>query len=143
MANQSLGTLLALQTRRSKPSAFVEKEQFAANKGRCACEDFKRVTDFFHSAILEFSGAIIAGIDIRPAILGNGQNAKVAAILQTFRWKGGYDMRDPEHPYHGAWALFDAWCHDHDLVAHIDCQRGPAASEPWHRVFVSSKEREE
>lgn len=143
MANESLGTLLANHARRTKPAAFVEMEQSAANKGACACEDFKRVMDFFYDAMLEFSATILAGIDIRPAILGNGQNPKVAAILQTFRWKGGYDMRNSDHPYHGAWVLFDAWCREHDLVPHIDCQRGAAASEPWHRIFVSAKDSEE
>ena len=87
-------------------------------------------------AITEFTNSILAGIEIRPIALGKGNQEKVAAILQTFRWKDGYDIRSPTHPYHAVWVPFETWCHENGLVPEIGACTDVATKEPLKTITV-------
>lgn len=112
----------------------------ASDKGQCAERDLQLARDFFHQASTQFASEILAGVQPRPLVIGNGQNDKLATVLHTYRWKEGYDIRDATHPYNGVWRPFQAWCDANDLVAHLSCQRDSAGKERWYVMTVSPAE---
>ena len=134
MQSPSLGESLAMLKSMATPEGAAELRRIATAKGPCAVEDLTLVELFFRDAALAFTAAIIAGLLPRPISIGRGCNERVAATLQTFRWKNGFDIRTPEHPYHGLWSDFAAWCRRHDLAATLDGAQG--AKEPMFHVSV-------
>jgi hypothetical protein len=138
MTNPSLGDILRAREASKKAACLVELERKAQEKGPCAVVDLQYIKDFFHTAITEFTNAILAGIDIRPIALGKGNNEKVATILQTFRWKDGYDIRAPAHPYHAVWVPFETWCQENGLAAEIGACVDVATREPLKTISVKA-----
>jgi hypothetical protein len=110
MVAPSLGEMLRAQAACEKAKCLRELEQQAAERGVCAERDLQLVKDFFHQAVTQFASSILARAEVRPLVLGNGHNAKVAAILQSFRWRGDKDIRHSDHPYHAVWRPFQTWC---------------------------------
>jgi hypothetical protein len=135
MVAPSLGEMLRAQAGREKAKCLRDLEQKAAEKGACGERDLQLVKDFFHQAMTHFASSILARVEVRPLVLGNGNNAKVAAILQTFRWKADKDIRNSDHPYHAVWTRFQTWCDENDLNPEIEPRRD--RNEQWHIVTVS------
>lgn len=121
MLSPSLGESLAMLEAKAAPEGSAELRKLAMAKGPCAVEDLTLVELFFRDAALAFATAITAGLLPRPVAMGRGCNERVAATLQTFRWKSGFDIRSPEHPYHALWSDFAAWCRHHGLEPTLDC----------------------
>jgi hypothetical protein len=136
MLTPSLGELLRLQCSCERPHCLVELEQRAAETSLCAERDLASVKDFFHQAMTQFTTCILSRVDVLPMVLGNGHNTKVASILQTFRWKWDKDIRHSEHPYHGVWTPFQAWCEENDLHPEIAVRRNSTGKEQWHALTV-------
>lgn len=136
MSNESLGARLAALQAKGLPDELRALQQQARTHSPCATEDLTRVMDFFLDAMARFATAIAAGVPVRPVILGNGCNEKVASILQTFRWKHGYCMSEPGHPYHAVWGMFAAWCADHELAPAVERHCDEVRNEPWHTITV-------
>ena len=135
MSTPSLGRMLkALAC--TTPECLQKLERQAADKGQCAERDLQTLRDFFHHVSVEAAASIIAGLAPLPVVLGNGQHDKIAALLQTYRWKEGYDLRDPTHPYNGVWRPFQAWCDASELQVHIACQRDGAGKEKWYTLSM-------
>ncbi|MBB6187520.1 hypothetical protein HDE77_001884 [Rhodanobacter sp. MP7CTX1] len=120
MRSPSLGESLALLEAGTGSEGASELHRLATVKGPCAVEDFTLVELFFRDAALAFATAIAADILPRPVVIGRGCHERVATTLQTFRWKGGFDIRSPEHPYHAVWSDFAAWCRRHGLEATLE-----------------------
>jgi hypothetical protein len=139
MTTPSLGRLLQAQQCETE-DCLKELERQASGKGQCAEKDLQLVRDFFHQASTSFASSILAGVAPRPVILGNGKNDKVAAILQTYRWKEGYDIRDATHPYNGVWQPFQHWCDASDLRPSFSCRRDDAGKEKWYTLSVAPAE---
>jgi len=139
MTTPSLGLLLQAQQCETE-ECLKTLELQASGKGLCAEKDLQLVRDFFHLASTSFAGCILAGVAPRALVVGNGQNDKVAAILQTYRWKEGYDIRDATHPYHGVWQPFQRWCDNSDLQAMLSCQRDAGGKEKWYLLTVNPAE---
>ncbi|MGC1550085.1 MAG: hypothetical protein WA777_16300 [Rhodanobacter sp.] len=140
MSNPSLGDILRVREAAITASCLVELEKQAAEKGPCAVADLQLVKDFFHEAMTQFTNSILGHIEIRPLLLGKGKNEKVASILQTFRWKGSFDIRDSSHPYHAVWVPFQAWCDENGLRPEIgvNCMYTVGGGEQWHALTVKS-----
>jgi hypothetical protein len=85
------------------PECLRELERKAAQLGDCAERDLLQVQDFFHDALVQFTNCIVARTEVRPVVLGRNQNVAVAAILKSFRWKGGADIREESHSYNAVW----------------------------------------
>jgi len=113
-----------------------ELEQNAARKGVCAERDLQTVKDFFHRAITQFTTDILAHTDLRPVLLGNGQNDSVLAILQSYRWKNDNGMAQPTHPYHAAWLAFALWCEDNELEPVLAYRCDGLGKLSWHELTV-------
>lgn len=111
-------------------------ERKAATLGPCAQMDLLLVREFFQRACVDFASAILAGIAPPVIAIGNGSNEKIAAILQTYRWKDGEDIRTPTHPYHGLWRPFLAWCTANELEPGFACKRDAAGKERWFTLAV-------
>jgi hypothetical protein len=137
MSTLSLGEMLRVQEACEKARCLVDLEQQASLKGPCAEHDLQLVQDFFHQAETRFTSSILARVDVRPQVLGHGQNTAVAAILQTFRWTETYNIGDPDHPYHGVWKPFLAWCDENDLRPEIKKLHNAAGKEHWYVLTVS------
>lgn len=119
------------------PDCIRALEREANEKGLCAERDLQLVRDFFYRASTEFATAILAGVAPRPLMIGNGQNDKLAAVLHTYRWKDGYDIRGASHPLHGIWTPFQAWCDANDLRPCLTSACDGAARERWYLLSVS------
>lgn len=139
MSKSSLGQLLK-DMQCDTPECVAELERQASGKGLCAEKDLQLARDFFYQASTEFSNAILAGLQPRPLLIGNGHHDRLAAVLHTYRWKEGYDIRDATHPYHGIWQPFQAWCHGNDLQVHLACQRDDGGKERWYALTVTPAE---
>ena len=132
----TLGELL--RTRRTCETAecLRELERKASLKGDCAERDLVLAQDFFHTAILQFSNCILARTDVRPVVIGRGQNVTIASILQSFRWKSGSDIRDEGHPYNPVWKSFLTWCGENELQPRLELYRDSSGKEIWHTLTV-------
>lgn len=139
MSRPSLGKMLK-DMECNTPECLAELERQASGKGQCAEKDLQLARDFFYQASTEFANAILAGIEPRALVLGNGHHDKLATVLQTYRWKEGYDIRNATHPYHGVWKPFQAWCDANDLQVHLICQRDASARERWYTLNVTPAE---
>jgi hypothetical protein len=128
-----LGSLLAALLAQPVSAGSEELYRRTRDKGPCAVEDLTLVELFFRDAALSFATAILSGVLPRPISIGRGCHEKVAATLQTFRWKSGFDVRSAEHPYHPVWQDFVSWCQASGLEATLDGT--PGAKEP---VYVLS-----
>lgn len=113
-------------------------ERKAATLGPCAQMDLILVRAFFQQACVDFASAILAGIAPPVIAIGNGRNDKVAAILQTYRWNDNHDIRTPDHPYHGLWRPFLAWCTANELEPGFACKRDASGKERWYALAVRS-----
>jgi hypothetical protein len=133
----SLGEMLRAQEACEKAHCLQELEQKASAKGLCAERDLQLVKDFFHQAVTQFTNCILARVELKPLYLGDGQNATVSQILQTFRWKLGKDIRDPAHPYHAVWTPFQTWCDENELSPVIEERR--KGKEYCYALKVRSK----
>lgn len=136
MTERSLGALLRAQTECAQSGCLRELEQAAARKGICAERDLQVVKDFFHRAITQFTTDILARTDLRPMLLGNGQNDAASAILQTYRWKRENGMAQASHPYHAAWLAFTRWCTDNELEPVLDYHCDGLGKLSWHQLTV-------
>jgi hypothetical protein len=136
MSTLSLGEMLRVQEACEKARCLVDLEEQASAKGPCAEHDLQLVRDFFHQAETRFTSAILARVEVKPEVLGHGQNAAVAAILQTFRWNETYNISDASHPYHGVWKPFLAWCAENDLRPEIRARQNAAGKERWYVLTV-------
>ncbi|GJI89530.1 MULTISPECIES: hypothetical protein [Duganella] len=139
MTTPSLGRLLRAQQCETA-DCVKELERQASGKGPCAQQDLQLVRDFFHQASTGFAGCILAGLSPLPLAIGNGQHDKIAAILHTYRWKEGYDIRDATHPYHGVWQPFQRWCDSSELRPEFSCHRDPGGKEKWYTLTVRPAE---
>lgn len=140
MSKSSLGRLLK-DMECNTPECVQALERQASDKGLCAEKDLQLARDFFHHASTQFASEILAGLPPRPLVIGNGQNDKLATILQTYRWKEGYDLRDATHPYNGVWKPFQAWCDANDLQPHLSCRRDAGGKERWYILTVTVAEQ--
>jgi hypothetical protein len=130
----SLGALLATLQLRPISTESESLRQRAREKGPCALEDLTLIELFFRDATLSFSTAILSGVLPRPISIGRGCHEKVAATLQTFRWRADFDIRSLEHPYHAVWQDFSRWCHASGLEATLTGT--PGAKDPMYALFV-------
>jgi len=136
MPTPSLGDILRTQICQQKAHCLVELEQQTAQKGLCAERDLQAVKDFFHQAITQFTTDILARIEVRPLMLGNGHHEAVAAILQTYRWKRDNGIAQAAHPYHAVWQTFRTWCMANDLHPEIDYHCDGIGKKSWHQLSV-------
>lgn len=136
MSSPSLGEILRTEINDKKANCLLELEQHAAHKGVCAERDLRAVKDFFHDAIAQFTTDILARIEVKPILLGNGHHDAVAAILQSYRWKRGNCISQPAHPYHAIWQNFQAWCVDNELRPEIEYQCDATGKQSWHQLSV-------
>jgi hypothetical protein len=136
MPSPSLGQILRTEVIGKKPQCLLELERQAAEKGPCAQRDLQLVEDFFHQAIAQFTNAILARIEIKPLILGNGYHDAVASVLHTYRWKRENGIAQATHPYHAVWQSFETWCRENDLYPRIDYQCDCAGKQSWHVLSV-------
>lgn len=135
MSTPSLGMLLQAQTCATE-ECVQALERRAAMQGACAQADLELVRRFFHQASIDFAGAIQAGLAPPVLVIGNGQNDKLAAILQTYRWNGEYDVGAAEHPYNGAWQPFRNWCEANELQPELVCHRQSGGAQKWVTLAV-------
>lgn len=136
MSNPSLGEILGTQICGKKADCLLELEQHMAQKGLCAERDLQAVKDFFHRAIRQFTTDILARIEIKPLLLGNGHNETVATILQTYRWKRENGIGQPSHLYYAVWQEFQAWCTANDLQPEIEFHCDGIGKQSWHQLSV-------
>jgi hypothetical protein len=136
MTNPSLGEILGTQISDKKAHCLLELEQHTAQKGLCAERDLQVVKDFFHRAITQFTTDILARIEVKPLMLGNGHHEAVAAILQSYRWKRENGIGQPTHPYHALWQTFQAWCSENDLQPQIEYYCDGIGKQSWHQLSV-------
>jgi len=136
MSNPSLGELLHTQLSAKKALCPLELERNAAQKGLCAERDLQEVKNFFHQAITQFTTDILARIEVRPRLLGNGQNEAVATILQTYRWKRDNGIQQASHPYHAIWQNFANWCAENDLEPELAYRCDGIGKVSWHELTV-------
>ena len=132
----SLGELMRARDACDTPECLRELERKAAQLGDCAERDLVQVQDFFHDALVQFTNCIVARTDVRPVVLGHNQNVAVAAILKSFRWKGGADIRDESHPYNAVWKTFQTWCDENELEPRLEEHRDQNGKEIWHTLTV-------
>ncbi|MFC4527047.1 hypothetical protein ISN76_10110 [Dyella halodurans] len=132
----SLGALLIALQARPASAESEELHRRAHAKGPCAVEDLTLIELFFRDAALSFATAILSGVLPRPISIGRGCHEKVAATLQTFRWKSDFDVRSAEHPYHPIWQNFASWCQASGLEPKLDGT--PGAKEPAYVLFVEA-----
>src|ERR1700761_1944629 len=111
----SLGELMHAREACDTPECLRELERRAAQMGSCAERDLMLVQDFFHNAMVQFPSCTRPRTDVRPMVLGRNQNVTIASILQSFRWKGDFDIRDEKHPYNAVWKTFNTWCVENEL----------------------------
>jgi hypothetical protein len=137
MSTPSLGEILRTEVAGKKASCLLQLEQQAAEKGICAERDLQVVKDFFHMAMTQFTSSILARIEVKPMIIGNGHSEAVAAVLQTYRWKRENGISQPSHPYHAVWVIFAAWCAENELHPQIDYCCDCVGKQSWHVLTVS------
>lgn len=132
----SLGELMRAREACETAECLRELERRAAQMGNCAERDLMLVQDFFHAAMVQFTNCILARTDVRPVVLGRNQNVTIASILQSFRWKGGSDIRDETHTYNPVWKTFQTWCDENELHPRLELHRDSAGKEIWHTLTV-------
>jgi hypothetical protein len=135
MTTPSLGMRLLAQARATVDYELA-LEHRAASLGACAQQDLALVRAFFQQAAIDFSCAILAGVTPPVIAIGHGRNEQVAAILQTYRWKEGEDVRCSSHTYHALWLRFLDWCVANDLQPGIACRRDAGGKERWFTLSV-------
>ena len=131
-----LGELLRARQPCETEECLQELERKAARMGNCAERDLLLIQDFFHAAIVQFTNCVLAGTDVRPVVLGRDQNVTIAAILQSFRWKSDYDIRDESHAYNPVWRSFQTWCNANGLQPRLELHRDASGKEIWHTLTV-------
>lgn len=136
MTEQSLGDILRATQACKTEDCLRELERAASGQGPCAEQDLGVVRDFFDQAKTFFTGRILARAEVKPVILGNGQNMTVALIIQTFRWNPDYDIRSDLHPYNAVWRPFASWCADNGLAPELFRCRDEKGREHWYVLKV-------
>ena len=106
----------------------------------CAERDLRMVREFFTDACIQFTGCILAGVEVRPMLLGNGHHQVVNSILMTCRWPRSGDPSCDDHPYHGEWMRFAKWCQDHGLKPLIENRVDRHSRESWYAINVAARD---
>ncbi|SEN10880.1 hypothetical protein SAMN02800694_2798 [Luteibacter sp. UNCMF331Sha3.1] len=136
MTDTSLGDILRATQACKTEDCLRELERTALGRGPTAEHDLGLVRDFFDQAKTYFTSRILARADIKPVVIGNGQNMTVSLILQTFRWHAEYDIRSPMHPYNGVWRPFETWCADNGLAPELFRCKDSKGREHWYVLRV-------
>lgn len=136
MTETTLGDILRATQACKTEDCLRELEQAAVGRGPTAEHDLQLVRDFFDQAKTYFTSRILARADLKPVIIGNGQNMTVALILQTFRWNDDYDIRNSMHPYNGVWRPFATWCSDNGLAPELFRCKDAKGREHWYVLRV-------
>ena len=138
MNTLNLGAMLqALQRERI---AHIVSENAVSELSLCAQRDQKMVREFFRDACVQFSNCILAGVDVRPMLLGNGHHPAVSSILMTCRWARSGDPSSAAHPFHGEWTRFAQWCHAHGLKPLIENRIDHRTRESWYAISVAARD---
>ncbi|NID14669.1 hypothetical protein [Luteibacter yeojuensis] len=138
MPATTLGAMLHITETCAKADCMKALERDAHLHGPCGERDLRQVQEFFDTVRTEFTMRILAGAEVIPVRLGAGHNNTVALILQTFRWTSDYDIRNPTHPYHAAWRVFDTWCVDNELAPVLRKFHDERGKEHWYELSVRS-----
>lgn len=88
---------------------------------------------FFKIAQFNFKTQILKEKPITPIVIGHGQHLAVARLTVGFQ----SDITDPLHPFHSAWASFEEWAKQQELVALWIYAQDSIGGEDWRLLSVA------